>query len=249
MRLIDRFDLTTWSLDFPSSGQSSPDWTQLSFDGIPLCNSMEWVEWQTNPVQVDLCGACGQAGCSVEGFVHVSRLGEHVIWGPPHLQDEDALRGIGPSHGLHRFGSLLVKAETWRTWSNQFQELPDFETLQATLGKDLLQVWLFENLPYKDIEHADDLVSLLHDGLLGCDSMNVEEGIQAVSALIEWLEDSALAQIDGELVPISESGFVAETFYLEGSPTTDLRLVARENNQLSLWFAGNWVLLPAPTRV
>src|SRR5688572_22598831 len=72
--------LETWRPDFSSSSQRDPTWTRATCFGAVLCNSLEWPEWLENPVQVCLWEACGHAGCESGGYVHVSRLGSHMLW-------------------------------------------------------------------------------------------------------------------------------------------------------------------------
>jgi len=77
----------TWSPDFSSSELTNPTWTRLRLDRTELCNSLEFVDWINNPVQVQICDACGTVGCASGGYIHLSTIGEFVIWTRPQLSN------------------------------------------------------------------------------------------------------------------------------------------------------------------
>jgi len=83
MVLCDQPIIEKWSPDFSTSGVPDPHWTRLRHGQTVLCNSLEWIEWSGNPVQVELCDACGTVGCASGGYVHVSAFGNVVLWTMP----------------------------------------------------------------------------------------------------------------------------------------------------------------------
>src|SRR6185436_15369737 len=85
MFVCDQLRTEVWRPDFSTSEQTSRTWTRVTCRGLQIANSLEWADWLENPVQVILCDACGHAGCASGGYVHVSRLHEHVLWSAPQI--------------------------------------------------------------------------------------------------------------------------------------------------------------------
>ena len=110
MIIFDDIRLEKWRPDFSSSGQRSPDWTKLVYRDWIICNSIEHTDWSGNPVQVILCDQCGHEGCGHGNYVHVSRLGEHIIWARPQIEiaDDYDANMYGMPHYLKDFGSILI---------------------------------------------------------------------------------------------------------------------------------------------
>src|SRR5262245_3369260 len=90
MLFCEEIHLDVWRPDFSSSGQSSPMWTRVTCLGNVLCNSLEWVQWEENPVQVVVCDSCGHEGCSSGGYAHLSRLHDWLVWTRPEIDEGDA---------------------------------------------------------------------------------------------------------------------------------------------------------------
>lgn len=79
MFVCDQLRTEVWHPDFSTSKQASPAWTRVTCRGLQITNSLEWADWEENPVQVILCDACGHQGCASGGYVHVSHLQRPVI--------------------------------------------------------------------------------------------------------------------------------------------------------------------------
>src|SRR5262245_57164587 len=110
MKICSDIGLEKWRPDFSSSGQKSPTWTRSRCEGVELFNSLESTTWTENPVQVVLCDACGHEGCASGGYVHVSRLGDFVLWTTPQIDAEDEWKATQyyAAWPLRRFGSLAI---------------------------------------------------------------------------------------------------------------------------------------------
>src|SRR5262249_49780175 len=142
----EKADLVPWTPDFSSSGQRSPRWTKLVCEGVELCNSIEWAEWGENPVQVQICDECGTPMCASGGYVHVSRLGNDLLWTPPTLQDLDERDAAAhaASYAVRKKGALLIPGASWAEWRRRFSSLPSFDTFPETRRIDLAQAWISE---------------------------------------------------------------------------------------------------------
>ena len=83
--------LKKWSPDFSSSSQSDPTWTRIVVDDFVVCNSIEYTDWATNPVQIhqdEFCGF-GPTGYNVD----ITRLGTNVLWTPTPPSESDGKEG------------------------------------------------------------------------------------------------------------------------------------------------------------
>ncbi|MCG8454829.1 MAG: hypothetical protein MI919_01000 [Holophagales bacterium] len=129
MLICNDLELSPWTPDFSSSGQSNPRWTRASCRGLQLANSVEGVDWSTNPVQVVLCEACGYPDCGPANYVHVPRLDDLVLWSVPHIDESDDWQvlqltansgsrlGIGSILAVTTGGSVTFGGALGRSWA------------------------------------------------------------------------------------------------------------------------------------
>src|SRR4051794_12207457 len=118
MRFCDQPVFERWSPDFSSSGLANPVWTRAKCDGSELCNSLEWTDWEDDPVQVQLCDACGTPGCASGGYARISALAGFVLWTPPRLHDnkEQFDFRMFSANALEKFGSILISPRGWASF-------------------------------------------------------------------------------------------------------------------------------------
>src|SRR5688572_27017897 len=118
MKICSDITLEKWTPNFSSSGQVSPSWTRSRCEKVELFNSLEWIAWTENPVQVVLCEACGCDGCAVGGYAHISRLGDFVLWTRPQIAPEETWEAMqyDAAPPLKRFGALAIPKHTWEEW-------------------------------------------------------------------------------------------------------------------------------------
>jgi hypothetical protein len=230
-------ELIRWSPDFSSSGQPSPHWTKLVSDGVELCNSLEWTYWRQNPVQVRLCEQCGREGCEMGGYVHVSRLGRHLLWTRPWFEaaEERASPQYQPSAAVRRFGAVLIAQERWDDWYGRIAGVPRSRELPETRRIDLAAAWYGE----VGIESLEEVLPTLEQRLGDGDPLD------AARTLVRWVTASRTAPVEGELQPASASELRIETLRVDGFG--DWAALATGPG-LSFAFGREWVLAPAPLR-
>ena len=87
-------------------------------NGERLTNALNWVEWDENPVQVELCEECGVDGCAVGGYVHVSRDEDYVLWTAPQVDTDDEFEThqYTPSEVDPRHGAVAIPIAIWEQW-------------------------------------------------------------------------------------------------------------------------------------
>lgn len=113
----------SWSPDFSDSGGITPVWTRVRYGRIVLCNSLEWADWQTNPVQVEICDQCGTSACASGGYVHVAVLNDVVLWTMP-SGGPSGEGGVFPATAIERYGSIAFAPELWRSFQESASSVP-----------------------------------------------------------------------------------------------------------------------------
>lgn len=123
-----------------------PTWSRLLVNGHELCNALEAVDWSANPVQVQLCDACGHPGCASGGYADLSRLGEQVLWTSAVVDHHHPLERDrhAPAWVLVQAGAVLFPLAVWERLGRRFGALPAAETLVATTGRGLAEAWRVE---------------------------------------------------------------------------------------------------------
>lgn len=213
-------------------------------EGVELCNSIDWAEWEQNPVQVEICDACGTPMCASGGFVHVSRLGGDLLWTPPVFQapDEAGDSRYAASYSLGNRGAVRIPAQTWGEWRRQFPSLPSFEHFPSTRRIDLVQGWTCETRGASRLESLDAAEAVLRERLIACDSMSIDEALQFVVDLTAWAKAAPAASVEGAIVPAPAAARI-ETLHFDGPGDEDWPAIARLP-QLSLAFGRCWVFEP-----
>ena len=190
MLLCDAPEFVRWRPDFSSSGQDSPEWTQVLCAGERVVNGLEAVEWEENPVQLVVCEACGITDCAYGGYAHVSRTGAHVVLSeprPPAVNRSYEDHQDAASTAVVRHGAVVVPVAVWSGWPG----VPPVDTLPSTRRRDLVGGWRAEAPPRADA--------------IGTDSGDLEEALAAVDAVDRWFEADPEAVVH-ELLPLGEGG-------------------------------------------
>ena len=236
MLVCEAPELVPWRPDFSTSGQDDPDWTKLVCGGIELCNTLEAANWTDEwAVQVDVCDACGYIHCRSGGWVHVSRLGSHVLWTPPDIAPHEyrVSRNRPPGY-LRRHGAVAIPVEQWERWRESIAPLPAAAGFQRARRDDLRRAWgrpeRFE--------------------LLAAETDSTEDAAARLRAVADWLADGD-APAEGELVRGAAVGARVEIVYIDVPDTFDRpeleewRAYALVDGRLAPAF-GDWTLDPAP---
>jgi len=224
MRICSDIALQKWSPNFSSSGQTSPTWTRSRCDGVELFNSLEWTRWAENPVQVILCDACGTEGCASGGYVHVSCLGDFVLWTRPQVDPKDDVEAMRyeTAWPLKRFGAIAIPKRTWEGWKT-IAPLPDAAGLVPANGAAIFDAWFLAPTRARRI---DEIVPMLKDGLLGCDSLEITDAIARVTRWIERLKKTSDSFGGAVLRSPTSIGARIETLYFDGPADEDWAALA-----------------------
>ncbi len=79
-------------------------------------------------MQTILCDACGHVQCASGGWVHISRLGEYVLWSAPQSSEHEDESELYTLRALARAGQLPIAnhaavADAWTLVEQQFAAL------------------------------------------------------------------------------------------------------------------------------
>ena len=237
-------ELESWSPDFSSSECPNPTWMRLRKGRTELCNSLEWTDWSTNPVQVQLCDACGCVGCAAGGYVHVSTLHGFVIWTMPQLPDQVELAEARcfPATALKVLGAIGFPDDTWASIRASVPDVPAASTFPQANGRALAEAWaLGPDRPTK----LRDLLPMLRARLLGADTLEVGAAIHWVQHWLDWFSNVADSTVAGTIgAPEVHDGQI-ETFYFDGPSKEDWPALARHGEMYVPVLDRDHVFLPA----
>lgn len=216
---LTEFKLDKWKPDFTDSGQSSPDWTKVFKEIDVFCNSLEWTEWDNNPVQLILCEHCGHSECETGGYVTISRLNDFLIITNPErdINDSYDISQFTPHILLRKYGTIIIERKTWDQWKKDYS-LPDFSVFPPLRKRDLLDSWLLEHYKIKGIESFSILFEYLNSDLLTSDNYDKYDVVKKLKEKIVIYSDRLKDDFCGELI---ENQLQTERLYFNGPKDLD----------------------------
>ena len=256
MLICDTPEFVQWQPNFSSSGQENPHWTKLICAGVELSNAIGWVDWFDEPaVQVQLCESCGTAGCDSGGYVHVTRLGKHLLWTEPQIDSGDTFQShqFRQSDAVREHGAVAIPVDEWIRWQDTFTTLPSPDRFPNTTRRDLLGAWQAEAPLFGRWDYPDQLLTLARERVVAGQPLETSEILQNLETLVQWFGADRDAAVDGELVPIREGEWTVETIYFDVPDTFDRPVLrewaalARRNRRVTPVFGDELVLVPEPT--
>ncbi len=242
MKICSEVALEKWTPNFSSSGQANPIWTRSHFDSVELFNALEYIVWAANPVQVVLCDACGYEGCAVVGYVHLSYLDGFVLWTTPQIDSADdwETTQYATAWPLNRFGALAIPQVVWDEW-RVLAPLPEGRSLAPPNGAVIADAWY---LGHGRPTQLRELVPMLKERLLGCDTLSPDDAIGRVEREVQRLLDPSASYIGATLRSPSALGARVETLYLDGRSDEDWPAFAVHNEVTYLLLDRENALVP-----
>jgi hypothetical protein len=210
----------------PSNPQPGWTWTAVQLRGAEICNSLEQVEWTTNPVQVIVCSHCGTPGCAYGGYVHMSRLAQYVLWTTPQIEvsdDDEPSALYAPLFALRKLGAIAVDPGAWMRWEAVSSKLPKAASLPQANGRAVAEAWALG--PGRPV-NLGELVPMLRARLLGCDTLNPTDAIGRIERCLGRLQSLAMKPAPGSLQPLASVGASVETLYFDGPKEEDWAALA-----------------------
>lgn len=244
MLFCDHPTLDVWTPDFSTSELANPTWTRAKYGEVELCNSLEWADWASNPIQVQICDACGTPGCASGGYVHISTLKDVVLWTMPQRETSDTLEAkLLPASSIARFGAIAFPTRVWASFHQAAADVPETVALPGADGPSICDAWI--NGPGRPSE-ADRAVDWLRTRLLAADTLDVPAAIGSIEQWIGWFRERARVEIDGSILPIQSVGAVIEKFYFDGPGTEDWPALAHYDGALVPALNDAYVFVPTP---
>jgi hypothetical protein len=246
MLICDDIELTTWTPDFSSSGQANPQWTRVSCRGLQLTNSVEWVDWATNPVQVVLCDACGYPHCNQGNYVHVSKLADLVIWSSPHLDRSDdwAVSQYTPSLALRKCGAVALPKSEWARFRSLSDSVPSHTELAPATRRVLADSWRSSASGPARVNSLVEVIPMLRERLLATDRFEPGEAIRILAPLLDWLGEAPEEPLSGVIRDLQSVAAQVETFYFDGPREHDWAAFALLGGSPVLALSGELVFVP-----
>jgi hypothetical protein len=243
MVLCDQPIVEKWFPDFSTSGLPDPAWTRVKYGRVVLCNSLEWTEWSGNPVQVELCDACGTVGCGSGGYVHVSAFGDVILWTvPDDSTAPDAMKGrVFPATAIEKFGSVAFPIGVWESFHLAAVEVPGAGSLARADGRALRDAWAVGETRPKAVER---LLPMLRTCLLAADTLDVADAIRWVEHWLRWFDERAGSAVEGLLASPASTGAKIEKLYFDGPGTADWVALARMRDSFVPALGPNHVFVP-----
>ncbi|HEX9984974.1 MAG TPA: hypothetical protein VGF69_17055 [Thermoanaerobaculia bacterium] len=218
MFVCDQLRTELWRPDFFTSDQVAPTWTRVTCRGVQIANSLEWTDWQDNPVQVILCDACGHPGCASGGYVHVSRLHRHVLWTAAQSSSDDEYDDDAYEipFMMRSLGALALPVEVWNEWSAAVRELPHADRLTQANHAAVADAWVLG--PGRS---TSTVLAYLREQLLGGTTLDKESAITLVERTLTYLRRNAQTSFAQPLARLDELGVRLETLYFDGPAEID----------------------------
>ncbi len=183
----------------------------------------EWAEWLHNPVQVQLCDACGSTGCGSGGYIHLSRVSELVLWTQPQT---DPSTEQYPATALQRMGAIGFPAATWSMVIEASANVPKLAMLQMANGRALSDAW---SSTVRRFSAETNFAATLRRKLLAADSLETDAAIAKIEQWSAWFAKRNHIAVDGRVVAIAECNARAEMLYFDGPSGDDWPALAEWN--------------------
>jgi hypothetical protein len=239
MRICDSLIIRTIKKSLYQQGVTR--WTELCIRDKVLCHSPEDVDWSENPVQVKRCETCGEFGCAPPARVHISRMGEFVLWSPPIYDppvggDPIDLTGDGRFYILDEWGSLLFPISVWE------EKVESQSTYPNTTRHNLMLSWLLEYYSLESITNQHEMLSRVRQRLIRGSRPDHWTILKSLEKLVAWFEEAPEQPLGGKLVQANDIDAQIETLYL-ADPAQEWPAYAIIGGQVYPAFGENWVYL------
>lgn len=242
MWIPSNLEVVPFLRSFASSGQGVHRDRALRADGKTLVNMLELVEWGEDPVQVEICDACGIVGCSTGGYVAPRRLGSYVALAPSTRAYFDAADDFERTNFrelmlIRKRGLPLIPATEWQRLYDGGAPLPSVSGLRIMTWREAALAAQFE-APLR---------------LLGDPGSRVTRLSERVAATDPWIDPADLDRLGDPLawgIPVDAGVSVREskdaTLYamIVSDPMREVVLFGSVDGSFGLYFEPGLLVLP-----
>jgi hypothetical protein len=149
MWIPSNLEVVRVSYSFEASEQGVHRDRALRADGTTVVNMLSLVDWGEDPVQVEICDACGTLGCAIGGYVAPRRLGPYVVLAPSTRAYFDAAEDSDRTNFrelslIRKRGLPLIPATEWERLYDGGAPLPSTNGLRTMTWREAALAAQFE---------------------------------------------------------------------------------------------------------
>lgn len=221
--------------------QGIQTWTELCYQDRVLCNDLDGAHFirsgqVSNPEQLSNCEACGEWGCGYRSEVNISRLGDHILWGPPAWDaGSTELVHDGRLPELDEWGSLLIPISVWRDATGS-----DTSSYPTTTRRDLMLSWLLEYDRLDSINSQQEMLAKIRQRLIGGNNLDLSAVNQCLEQLVAWFEAVPGEPLTGKMILAGSVSARVETLILQ-DPAQEWPAFAVTDGQIHPTFGDGWM--------
>lgn len=204
---------------------------------------MTALNWSENPVQLILCEDCGEPDCNFGEYVHISVIGDLMLWSKPRVGENDFGERVVPIYIVEMYGAVLISKSTWDSWRNAVWQLPPFEKFPKTQRGDLGNAWFMQAPGRSRTASLHEVMPMLKGRLLGTETLDVAEALRHVASLVEWFSVAPSQEVQGTLGPPTGDTQV-ETLYFDGPAMDDWTAFGIIHGKTVPAFGKEWIYYP-----
>lgn len=213
--------------------------SRLFSDGVELVNALELVDWDSEDVQLLVCGACGHTHCKPGDWASIRKSNSLIlllpatqyVWGERREREE-----YGPPYYLKERGAAYLDLSTYENLRSKHPSFPPAEQIRHLNMREaaLLFQW---DAPARVLGEPPE-VSARRDVILASSEGDVVECLKQLEALVQsQYKDESHAT----LRPVSDGEQVV-SFYLDASELIEWKALVFDNSARRLLVDSRYVI-------
>ena len=219
--------LKTWHPPLIGAAGSLATWTSVTVHDVQITNTLEGAAWKPDPAQVHMCQRCGEYGCYDGGYVHITRLGKHLLWTAPYRDEGMSELDVDiAANAIYEYAAVAVPLEVWDGWRRIVPSLPAAHSFPPATRRDLAAAWRMEAPPGLREQPLMEMLTRTAHRLLASDSLEYEQALEQLHLLVDWFLEGHDQPLTGELLPLASANARLETLHFDGSAGQDWRALA-----------------------
>jgi hypothetical protein len=239
---VDHAILKAWNPPLRNAGERRATWTSASVQGLQLTNSLEEAAWNVDPAQVHICQQCGTYGCYDGGYARITRLGEHVLWTAPYLNDTMERLDIDSVAGaIFERAAVAIPIRVWESWRNRAPGLPAPQSFPAATRRELAAAWRMEAPPGLREQSWMEMLTHLSQRLLATDSLGYDQAMDQIHALLDWFLEAPTEPLPGDLIPLKATRARLEVLRFDGPADRDWSALAYDQGAWLPALGSEWI--------
>lgn len=240
MWLIRELELRSTTYDFSSSEQGAFADTAVWADGIRLINMPGRVDWDEDPVQVEICEYCGTLRCQSGGFVSVRRLGSLVVLVPSlrcyGSSDPFERTEYGAPYFVRKRGAAAIEVGEWERVRSIGAALPEPGRIATLSWPEAFLAAQFEAANRLLGEPGASRGTPLSADVVATDPWVAPELLDQLGNRAYW------TRVPG--MPVLAEGGFERVSLITDAPFASTDIFVRQGGAFGLYFAPGLALLP-----